>query len=124
MKKREQKEHNFLLCIPSIKHREYEVENNKVYLIFNHNSPLQKVTRWFAKTPNKSDLELDDIGSFIWLNIDDTRTVYELGKKLKEEFGEKSEPLYERLTLYLRYLYKRGWISIRKPEESDIAKTS
>ena len=45
-------------------------------------------------------------------------------KKLKEEFGEKSEPLYERLTLYLRYLYKRGWISIRKPEESDIAKTS
>lgn len=116
MKNKEKKEDNFLLCIPSIKHNEYEVRNGKVYLIFKHNGVLKKVVRVFSKIPQKSDLQLDGIGSFIWLNIDNKRNVYELGKNLQERFGGKCDPLYERLTLYLRYLYRKGWISINRPK--------
>ncbi|CAM2850937.1 PqqD family protein [Hathewaya histolytica] len=115
MKKEEDK--NFLFYIPIKKYNNYEIKNNKVFLVFHHDKILEKIMRWLVKKPYKSDIELDTIGSFIWINIDGESTVYDLGEKLKNEFGDKCNPIYDRLILYLRYLYKRGWIGLKEMEE-------
>ncbi len=104
---------NFLLYVPQKKHDLYEVKQGKVYLIFHHDKPLEKFTRWLVKKPSVSDLELDELGSEVWLLIDGQKTIYDIGQELYNKFGSKCEPIYDRLILYIRYLNRRGWISFK-----------
>jgi len=55
-------------------------------------------------------INLDEIGSFFWLNCDGTRTVQEIAELHKKNFGEKVEPLYERLAQFLASLEKHRFI--------------
>ena len=107
---------NFLLYIPIIKHDLYEVRKGSVYLIFIHDKPLEKALRWLVKKPYKSDVELDSMGSAVWLLIDGKNNIHDIGRKLFEKFGDKCDPIYDRLILYLKYLNKKGWISFKKNE--------
>ena len=50
------------------------------------------------------NLNLDAYGSFVWLLIDGKTSVCDLGLQLKEEYGEKVEPLYGRLAHFLSLL--------------------
>lgn len=102
---------NFMLYIPKKKHETWEIRKGKVYLIFYHNKPTEKLIRWLFKKPYVSDIALDDLGSAVWLFIDGKNTVYEIGKKLVGKFGETCQPVYERLIMYIRYLNRRGWIT-------------
>jgi hypothetical protein len=49
-------------------------------------------------------IKLDEIGSYVWELCDEQNTVGNIGRKLKEKFGEKIEPVYDRLILFLRQL--------------------
>ncbi|WP_332843006.1 PqqD family protein [Paraclostridium sp. AKS73] len=49
-------------------------------------------------------MELDEYGSFIFLQIDGKKNVEELGIKLEEKYGEESHPLYERILLFLNHI--------------------
>ena len=60
--------------------------------------------------PKVSRIELDDLGSFIWQEMDGVRTVYEIGSAVKGRFGKKAEPLYERLCEYIRILHNNRFI--------------
>jgi len=55
-------------------------------------------------------VRLDAVGSSVWEFCDGCLTVKELGKRLKDEFGDKVEPLYERLSLFLQNLEKNRFI--------------
>lgn len=110
----EAKQDNFLLYIPKKKHNTWEEKNGKVYLIFYHEKFAEKFVRWLVKKPYVSDIELDDLGSTVWKLIDDKNTVYDIGKKLLEKYGDKCQPVNDRLTQYLRYLNRRGWISFER----------
>jgi hypothetical protein len=112
--KEKHKEDNFLLYIPKKKHEAWEVRNGKVYLIFHHDKVAEKFIRWLVKKPNISDMQLDEIGSEVWQRIDDQKTVYGIGQDLVNNFGEKIEPVYDRLIIYLRYLNKKGWVSFER----------
>lgn len=112
-------EDNFLLYIPKKKHETWEVRNNKVYLIFHHNKSIEKFVRWLVKKPNVSDMELDEIGSKVWLCIDGQSTVYEIGQEMEKIFGEKINPVYDRLIMYLRYLNRKGWISFLRGNQQE-----
>ncbi|MBN1271754.1 MAG: PqqD family protein [Candidatus Aminicenantes bacterium] len=59
-------------------------------------------------------IKLDDIGSSTWKACDGKRDVRQVGKILKEEFGEKVEPLYDRLAFFLQQLEKNRFITFRK----------
>ncbi|MDF2880763.1 MAG: hypothetical protein K0R54_1320 [Clostridiaceae bacterium] len=120
MKKEQKKEDNFLLYVPAKKHTDWEVKNGKVYLIFHHNKSIEKFMRWLVKKPYVSDVELDDMGSEVWKSIDGKTSVYEIGEKLLKQFGEKCDPVYDRLIMYLRYLNRKGWVSFdRGNQESN-----
>jgi hypothetical protein len=111
---KEKKEDNYLLYIPRIKHKIWEIRNDKICLIFQHDKVIERLIRWLFKKPYISDIELDDIGSKVWGFIDGKRTVYEIAKKNQEMYGEKFDPSYRRITLFLNYINKKGWISFER----------
>ncbi|MCK5740140.1 PqqD family protein, partial [bacterium] len=45
-------------------------------------------------------VSLDEFGSHIWEQIDGKRTIGEIGENLQEAFGEKVEPVWNRLTKF------------------------
>jgi hypothetical protein len=67
-------------------------------------------------TPRSFTVDLDEFGSFVWEAIDDRRTVFEIGILLKERFGAKVEPVYERLALFLRILKNNRLIRYVTPD--------
>ena len=110
-KKENFRQDNFLLYVPKKKHETWEIRDDKVYLIFHHNKFIEKFVRWLVRKPNVSDMALDELGSTVWLLIDGKTTVYDIGKKFEEKFGDSCRPVYERLIMYIRYLNRRGWIT-------------
>jgi hypothetical protein len=112
--KKEQRDDNFLLYVPKKKHESFEVQRGKVKLIFYHNKFAEKLMRWLVKKPNVSDIELDKLGSSVWLLIDGKSSVYDIGQSLLKEFGASCDPVYDRLIMYLRYLNKKGWIAFER----------
>ena len=113
-KKKTKKEDNFLLYIPKKKHETFEVNKGIVKLVFYHDKFAEKALRWLVKKPYISDMELDQLGSRVWLLIDGKKSVYDIGQDILNEFGSSCEPVYDRLIMYLRYLNKKGWISFER----------
>lgn len=119
LKKREPlfKEDNFMLYIPKRKIETFEVSKGTVKLLFYHNKWIEKFLRWLVKRPYISDVELDKLGSRVWLLIDGNNSVHEIGKIISQEFGESVDPVYDRLLMYLRYLNRRGWIVFNRGDQ-------
>lgn len=115
--KPQKKEDNFLLYVPVKKHTTFEVRDGKAYLIFYHRKLIERFLRWLVKKPATSYIELDDIGTIVWLSIDGEKSVYDIGQELKNRLGERAEPIYERLTMYVRYLNRKGWISFNRGKQ-------
>ncbi len=49
-------------------------------------------------------LHLDKIGSAVWLGFDGESAVADIGKRLKDRFGDDIEPLWDRLALFIRQM--------------------
>lgn len=58
-------------------------------------------------------IKLDDIGSFFWTNCDGRRAVREIGELHKQKFGERVEPLYERISQFLQTLQRNRFITFK-----------
>lgn len=61
-------------------------------------------------TPRVSHIKLDEYGSFLWMRIDGVKTVSQLALELKEAYGERAEPLYDRLVKYMQILHNNRFI--------------
>jgi hypothetical protein len=76
-----------------------------------------KIMHRVFKTPLEVTIDLDEIGSHVWRLIDGERTIADIGNKLQEELGEKVEPTYPRLIMFMRYLYNESFIYYRKDKK-------
>lgn len=56
------------------------------------------------KIPMYKKIELDEYSSAVFLAIDGKQTVEEIGKVLEDKFGDKVNPLYERLLVFLNHI--------------------
>ena len=54
--------------------------------------------------PRVSYIHLDRFGSFVWQQIDGSKTITALGELVETQFGEEAHPLYERLARYFQIL--------------------
>jgi hypothetical protein len=70
-----------------------------------------KVKSRFLKTVLKKlglrthyKIHLDEFGSHVWKACDGTCSVYQIGENLKATYGEKIEPVYERLGQFIKTL--------------------
>ncbi len=62
-------------------------------------------------------IKLDHVGSFTWELCDGSLRVKEVAKKLKDEFGEDVEPLYDRLAFFLQSLEKIHLIFYKRQDK-------
>lgn len=85
-------------------------ENGIVTLEKENTGIFNKIAQVFLKKPKISFIHLDEMGSFIWPLLDGKTDIIELGEKVKEHFGEKAEPLYERLAKYIQILESYNFI--------------
>ena len=82
-----------------------EIENKGVF---------NKVFQLILKKPKITYIHLDEMGSFVWPLIDGKKDVIAIGKEVKEHFGEKANPLYERLSQFFVVLDSYKFVSFKK----------
>ena len=112
---------NYLDYVP--KHNSlFECRENKkghVEVKVHNKGIFNRIAQLIARKPRYSYIELDDFGTFVWHSIDGVRSIYDIGQLVKEHFGDKAEPLYERLCYFIKLLHKNQFIvymnKINKP---------
>lgn len=66
------------------------------------------------KRPRISHIKLDAYGSFVWQQMDNVKTIYDISELVKNEFGKEAEPIVERLVKYFKILYQNKFIGYVK----------
>ena len=116
MSKKNVKSENYLERIP-VKNEifRYSVGEDGIVTIEVDNKGLfNRIAQKLFKKPKVSYVHLDEFGSFVWLQIDGQRNITEIGTFVKERFGEKAEPLYERLAKFFQILNSYGFVNFVK----------
>lgn len=113
-KKKQKKSENYLDYIPvhNEKYRFETGENQEITIFVENRGAFNRIAQFFFKKPKVSQIHLDEMGNFIWPLMDGKRTVYDIAVIVKESFGEKAEPLYNRLVTYIRTLESYNFIII------------
>ena len=70
-----------------------------------------RIAQKLLKKPRISYIHLEEFGSFAWMTIDGKRDITAIGEMVREYFGEKAEPLYERLSQYFKTLESYGFVT-------------
>lgn len=112
--KKEKKGQNFFEMIPRKSEKiQWKINDNGIIqLIIWRDSKLDKIVRKIFRTPEKTTVDLDEIGSVVWNAIDGENNIFEISKIIKEELGEKIEPLNERLITYMNILKNNDFIKL------------
>lgn len=119
-KKQKGPEINYLDLIParneSIRwHRDLK---EKVVLEIENRGAFHTIAQKVFGKPRYTKVHLDVNGSFIWEQIDGSRTVADIAALVKEQFGEKAEPLYPRIVKYFQIVESYGFVGfINKPRK-------
>ena len=58
--------------------------------------------------------KLDEFGTETWLEMDGNKSVHLISEHLSQKFGEKINPVDERLTKFLSELYKYNFITFKE----------
>ncbi len=82
----------------------------KVTLEIENKGVFNRIFQLLLKKPKITYIHLDEMGSFVWPIIDGEKTITDVGIFVKEHFGEKAEPLYERLAKYFQILESYGFV--------------
>lgn len=84
---------------------EYDIKDGKIFIVKNQKHWIQSILRRLGfKIPEKTYLELDGYGSFVFQQINGKKSVENIGKELVSKYSETEECLYERLILYFEFL--------------------
>ncbi len=85
-------------------------EKGDVTIDIENKGIVNRIAQKLLKKPKVSHIHLDEMGSFVWPLIDGKKTIIQIGEAVKEHFGEKAEPLYERLAKYFQILESNGFV--------------
>lgn len=112
--------YNFVLYIPEIKHQKYSVtDSGRVILEFKIN-PIKKLMGRLVNREPVSDIELDELSSSAWLNMDGMRSILDIARIQSKKTGDNIDEGARRIVRFMRYLANRGWIkfkpALKKPD--------
>lgn len=85
-------------------------EKGRVEVKVHNKGVINKLAQVFFKKPKYSYIELDEFGTFVWDHMDGKNSIYEIGVQVKERFGKKAEPVYERLSQFIKILHNNHFI--------------
>ena len=113
-KKAEKKSANYLDFVPKIKEGlRWEKTQKDVTIYIENKGVMNRIAQKLLQKPKVSQIHLDEMGNFIWPLMDGERKLIEIAELVKAEFGEKAEPLYNRLVKYVRTLETYGFIAVK-----------
>lgn len=105
---------NYLEFVPERQIERFSQENGVITLEIENKGFFNRIAQKLFKKPKISYIHLDEMGSFVWPLIDGKRNITDIGVFVKEHFGEKAEPLYERLAQYFKVLESYGFVKYEK----------
>jgi hypothetical protein len=91
---------------------EADPEGRAVVLVPKFRQPL--LVRWLLPLLARPHfrVRLDDFGTFVWQRCDGTMPVLQIAEEIAAAFGERAEPLYERLGRFVRRLERDGLVEV------------
>ena len=101
--KTEKKPRNLLDLIP-IQNVKWLTDNQNLAVLLKPKYTNKFSTKYILprmKSPNYK-INLDSFGTVVWHNCNGKNTVAEIGKRLKKQFGEEIEPVYDRLSIFIQ----------------------
>ncbi len=105
---------NYLeLCPIRNEEIKWSEKDEKIVLEIKNKGIANKIAQKLLKKPKISYVDLDEMGSFIWPLMDGKTNIIDLGIKVKEQFGEDAEPLYERLAKYMQILESYNFVKCK-----------
>lgn len=85
----------------------YKIDDNGIVTVLEKQD--HKIQKFFRKLrfkiPLYKEITFDEISSEVFTQIDGIKTVKEIGEYLEVKFGDKVNPLYERLLTFLNHIY-------------------
>ena len=114
---KEQAENNFLDYVPC-RLRDFEFLDDGLVEVHVPRFGRHRVGRTIQRALKLSDfkIRLDRFGSFVWQRCDGERSLFSIGREMKEHFGEEIEPVYERLVFFVRQMMKGKLIEVKRHE--------
>jgi len=108
------KKENFLHIVPEKSENVELLEDadGKTSLIIHRTGKIERIFIYLFNQPDRVTLELDDLGKRALELIDGKRRVDEIASVIQKEFGEKAEPLYERLAGFMKILMTNKIVKI------------
>jgi hypothetical protein len=105
---------NLLTLVPVHTIKWHETDDGKIDLL-TPKIKNDKIRRLFKKSdqPDYYSIHLDEIGSSVWKLIDGQTTVAQIAKDIHEKFGDKIEPVFERLGEFIRQLHQKQFIAFK-----------
>lgn len=115
-KKKETISENYLEKIPvRADGLKWDINDKGRVTLYIHNTGfMKKLTQKLFHKPEYTQVHLDENGSFIWPLINGRKSIMEFGEPVKEQFGEKAEPLYPRLAKFFQILESYHFIYFKK----------
>ena len=112
------KDNNLLDYVPLIAQQIQRSENEDTIVTVDvvNKGMFNRIAQVCFGRPKVSHIALEEFGSFIWKQIDGKHTIYDIAMLVQEQFGEKAEPLYDRLLAYFRTLQGHGFVVLQAPE--------
>ena len=85
-----------------------------------------KIGKWFndrLRSPYHK-IKLDDIGTFVWQRCDGNSQVKAICDSLREKFGEKVDPVYDRVALFLKQMERSSLIAFKETSKTNLSPSS
>jgi len=105
------------LELTPVKIQEFETGENGIITVLIPRFKWGVVHNYMVKNGRDPNfrLDLDEIGSEVWVSIDGKRKVKEVGEKVKEKLGDRIEPR-ERLVKFVSMMYHNKIITFKELE--------
>ncbi|MBU1565539.1 MAG: PqqD family protein [Proteobacteria bacterium] len=108
--------YNFVLYIPEIIHQKFRVTDaGRVILDFKIN-PVKRLLGRLVNREPAATLELDELSSSVWLNMDGTRSILDIARMQSKKTGDDIDEAVRRIVQFMRYIVNRGWIKFKLAE--------
>ncbi len=106
MKKSKAIDENYLDKIPEVSNSiSYKSDDEGIVTLeIENKGVINRIAQKLFFKPKVTYIHLDDLGSFSVLCADGKRSIFEIGELVKDKFGDKCEPLYERLCKFFQIM--------------------
>jgi hypothetical protein len=109
-----------LLDVKPTRNLQWETRESELVTLLVPKFRNHYLVKWFLPLFSKPNfrVNLDAYGSFVWHHCDGNTTVFEIGERMKEKFGEAVDPLYERIAQFIQKLEQEKFLALKFGNES------